>query len=169
MFIRLVSAGKYRPNVALTTISVHKQLCVFAREPLMNLLIALLTITTSASPPLFFDSDAILDVQLAGPVSTLIRKRRNHPELPFVLTVSDVEHQIQVRLLRITYSEIDGGKKSPIQYAFVIEEEAGMAQRQNYRSRFARSRNDFIVASACLRKLCSVRYRRSQTKKSTAA
>ena len=64
----------------------------------MSFLVALLALATSADPPLLFNSNAIVDVQLAGPMGTLMQKKRQRPELPFVLTANGIDHNLQIRV-----------------------------------------------------------------------
>jgi len=58
--------------------------------------VLVLACPVGASP--LFEDDAILAVDLTGPISALIDEKKNRMELPFVLRVDGVEHRIKVRV-----------------------------------------------------------------------
>lgn len=62
-----------------------------------TLLVPLIVVSQAAASPLF-ETDATLEVSLAGPLHTLIAAREDRTELPFVLRVDGVEHDISVRV-----------------------------------------------------------------------
>lgn len=49
-----------------------------------------------ASP--LFDQNTVIDVELIGPIGSLIRHKDDEIELPFVLIAEGIEHQIQARV-----------------------------------------------------------------------
>ena len=66
---------------------------------LQNFLILILLTTASQTyASVLFDEDSIIDVQLKGPLSTVIRNKKRADELPFVLTADGVDHNVKVRL-----------------------------------------------------------------------
>ena len=62
------------------------------------LVLALLVLACRASATPLFDDDAVLDIELTGPFSTLIKQKKDREELPFVLRAENVEHEIKVRV-----------------------------------------------------------------------
>ena len=60
--------------------------------------LVLLVLACRASATTLFEDDAILDIELTGPFSTLIEEKKGREELPFVLRSEGVEHQIKVRV-----------------------------------------------------------------------
>jgi hypothetical protein len=62
------------------------------------LLLALLILNPHASASPLFDEDTVLDVQLNGPLDSLISNKKSRTELPFVLTVKGIEHALNVRV-----------------------------------------------------------------------
>lgn len=68
----------------------------YSTQKLSALVLLALVCQTSASP--LFEGDAILTIDLTGPLSTLIKEKKNRAELPFVLRIDDVEHLIKVRV-----------------------------------------------------------------------
>lgn len=60
--------------------------------------VVILTIASHAGASPLFDDDAAIDVELTGPVSTLIRKKKDRIEQPFLLRANGVEHEIRVRV-----------------------------------------------------------------------
>jgi hypothetical protein len=46
----------------------------------------------NASP--LFDDNAVIDVELTGPIESLIRKKDDRTEQPFVLKANGVEQQV---------------------------------------------------------------------------
>ena len=44
-----------------------------------------------------FDDTAVIDVELVGPVGSLIKSKDDKSELPFVLTANGIDHELQVR------------------------------------------------------------------------
>jgi hypothetical protein len=73
----------------------RKNLSYSAQKLLAFVLLALVD-RASASP--LFEDDAVLAINLIGPISTLIEEKKNSTELPFVLRADDVEHLIKVRV-----------------------------------------------------------------------
>jgi hypothetical protein len=65
------------------------------RRPWM-LIPALVFCLPVQAAPLFEDS-SVLEVQLSGPVSSLIENKEDRTELPFTLSVDGLEHQLMVR------------------------------------------------------------------------
>ncbi|MDJ0909133.1 MAG: hypothetical protein QNI99_08055 [Woeseiaceae bacterium] len=63
---------------------------------LIVLLAAAAAHTDEAVP--LFENDAVVDIELSGPLTTLIDSGSTESELPFTLRAEGVEHQIQVRL-----------------------------------------------------------------------
>ena len=59
------------------------------------LLILCADIPVLASP--LFDDNTILDVELVGPIGSLIKDKNDEIELPFVLKADGIEHQLKVR------------------------------------------------------------------------
>jgi len=51
--------------------------------------------TVLAAP--LFDDNTVIDVELVGPIGSLIKDKDDEVEVPFVLNANGVEHQIQVR------------------------------------------------------------------------
>lgn len=45
-----------------------------------------------------FDDNTVIDVELIGPIGSLIKDKDDETELPFVLNANGIEHQIQVRV-----------------------------------------------------------------------
>ncbi len=64
--------------------------------PIVSVLLGGVVPTVQASP--LFEDDAVIDIELIGPLGTLIDGASTDPELPFTLRADGVEHQIQVRL-----------------------------------------------------------------------
>jgi hypothetical protein len=63
-------------------------------------ILSLIVLTVSCqaqSSPLFGD-DAVLDMELSGPFSTLIDAQTDSPEQPFVLRANGTEHRVAVRV-----------------------------------------------------------------------
>jgi hypothetical protein len=54
--------------------------------------------STGMCEPLLFDDDAVIDMELAGPLSTLMSARQDREEYPFLLRVGDSDFSIKVRL-----------------------------------------------------------------------
>ncbi len=59
--------------------------------------LTVLAFSSAAATPLF-DNESVVDIELVGPIGTLIDGASTDPELPFTLRAEGVEHQIQVRL-----------------------------------------------------------------------
>lgn len=57
-----------------------------------------LVFVSHAGASALFEDDAVLEISLAGPLSSLIEDTENRSELPFVLRIDDVEHLIKVRV-----------------------------------------------------------------------
>ena len=60
--------------------------------------LAFLCIAVHANASPLFDYNAVLDVELIGPIGSLIRKKDDSTEGPFVLKANGVEQQVQVRV-----------------------------------------------------------------------
>ena len=84
-------------------------------------LVVLAVSCQAQSSPLFGD-DSVLDMQLSGPLSTLIEAKTDSQELPFTLHANGIEHRVAVRVrgksrvreckfppLRINFSKDDTG------------------------------------------------------------
>jgi hypothetical protein len=68
----------------------------YSAQKLLALVLLALVYRASASP--LFEDEAVLDIDLTGPFSTLIEEKGNKAELPFVLRADGVEHTIKVRV-----------------------------------------------------------------------
>lgn len=62
------------------------------------LAITLLAHVSHAGASSLFEENAVLEVNLAGPLSSLLEEGNEREELPFILRAADVEHSIKVRL-----------------------------------------------------------------------
>ena len=62
------------------------------------LLLVLLAVVSPASASSLFDDDAVLEVKLSGPLSSLLKDKDASEELPFLLRANGIEHSIRVRL-----------------------------------------------------------------------
>lgn len=60
--------------------------------------LALVALTSHVSASSLFEETAVLDIQVTGPISTLIEEKENREEFPFVLRTDEVEHPIKVRV-----------------------------------------------------------------------
>ncbi len=60
-------------------------------------LVLIALFSQAAASPLFED-DAVLEISIVGPLSSLIDKKKNREELPFVLRANDDEFPIKVRV-----------------------------------------------------------------------
>ena len=60
------------------------------------ILVVLMTSPTFGSP--LFDDNSILEVTISGPLSTLLKHKRNREEYPFSLTVDDASIDVAVRI-----------------------------------------------------------------------
>jgi hypothetical protein len=65
------------------------------RHRWLVILFSMLCIQAQAAS--LFEDASVLDVQLSGPVSSLIENKDDRTELPFTLTVDGLEHQLMVR------------------------------------------------------------------------
>ena len=61
------------------------------------LILVLLTTSPTFGSPLF-DENSILEVTISGPLSTLLKHKRNREEYPFSLTVDDAPIDVAVRI-----------------------------------------------------------------------
>ena len=59
---------------------------------------ALLSVAAHAGASPLFDDNAVIDVELIGPIGSLIKKKDDSTEVPFVLKANGVEQQVQVRV-----------------------------------------------------------------------
>ena len=80
------------------------------------LVLILLTTASQTYASQFFDEDSIIDVQLKGPLSTVIRYKKRSDELPFVLSADGIDHNVQVRLRG--HSRLDACKFPPLRINF---------------------------------------------------
>ena len=62
------------------------------------LLLVLLAVVSDASASSLFEDDAVLEVNLSGPLSSLFEEKNERRELPFLLRADDIEHSIKVRI-----------------------------------------------------------------------
>ena len=60
--------------------------------------LALLCAAAYADASPLFDNNAVIDVELTGPIGTLIKIKDDRTESPFVLSANGVEHSVQVRV-----------------------------------------------------------------------
>jgi len=64
-----------------------------------NALLVLVLLTTSPSfGSSLFDDNSILEVTMSGPLSTLLKQKKNREEYPFSLTVDDTSIDVAVRI-----------------------------------------------------------------------
>jgi hypothetical protein len=61
-------------------------------------LLVLLVVVSPASASSLFDDDAVLEVKLSGPLSSLLKEKDGSRELPFLLRANGIEHLVKVRL-----------------------------------------------------------------------
>ncbi len=59
---------------------------------------ALLSIAVQAGASPLFDDSAVIEVELTGPIGSLIKNKKERNELPFVLKANGVEHHVPVRV-----------------------------------------------------------------------
>lgn len=59
--------------------------------------VVLMTISTPATAAQLFDDTAVLDVEIIGPLGTIIEHKTSKDERPFVLRANGVEHAVNVR------------------------------------------------------------------------
>jgi len=62
------------------------------------LLLVFLAVVSPASASSLFNDDAVLEVKLSGPLSSLLKDKDASEELPFLLRANGIEHSIKVRL-----------------------------------------------------------------------
>ncbi len=87
------------------------------------LTLAVLILASHAGASALFEDDTVLEVNLAGPLSSLVDKKERRAEMPFILRVNDVDHSIKLRVrgnsriklcnfppLRIRFSSDDTGE-----------------------------------------------------------
>ena len=60
--------------------------------------LALLCVSAQAGASPLFNDNAVIDVELTGPIGLLIKNKKERNELPFVLKANGVEHHVQVRV-----------------------------------------------------------------------
>ena len=58
----------------------------------------ILAVVSPASASSLFEDDAVLEVNLSGPLSSLFEEKDARRELPFLLRANDIEHSIMVRI-----------------------------------------------------------------------
>ncbi|MCJ7592585.1 MAG: hypothetical protein MUO51_14665, partial [Woeseiaceae bacterium] len=68
----------------------------FSVKKLPALVLIALFSQVAASP--LFEDDAVLEISIVGPLSSLIDEKKNREELPFVLRANDNEFPIKVRV-----------------------------------------------------------------------
>lgn len=61
-------------------------------------LLAMLFAAVQADATTLFDDNSVLEVELAGPIDSLIANKQDRMSLPFVLRASGVEHSVKVRV-----------------------------------------------------------------------
>ncbi len=61
-------------------------------------LIAFLCIAVHSNASPLFDDSSFIDVELIGPIGSLIKNKDDSTEVPFVLKANGVEQQVQVRV-----------------------------------------------------------------------
>lgn len=61
-------------------------------------IIGLLTLVTTTAVAALFEDDAIIDVELVGPLATLLSDTDAREQLPFILRAEGVDHEIKVRV-----------------------------------------------------------------------
>ncbi len=59
---------------------------------------ALLSIAVQAGASPLFDDSAVIEVELRGPIGSLIKNKKERNELSFVLSANGVEYHVQVRV-----------------------------------------------------------------------
>jgi len=60
--------------------------------------LALLCVAVQAGASPLFDNNGVINVELTGPIRSLIKNKNDRTELPFVLKANGVEHHVQVRV-----------------------------------------------------------------------
>jgi len=61
------------------------------------LILASLVFTSQTSAATLFEDDTVLEVNLVGPLSSLVDKKERRAEMPFILRSNNVEHAIKLR------------------------------------------------------------------------
>ena len=59
---------------------------------------ALLSVAAHAGASPLFDDNAVINVELTGPIGSLIKNKNDRTELPFVLNANGVQHSVRVRV-----------------------------------------------------------------------
>ncbi len=72
--------------------------CVMSQLMKKSFLLALLCIAVHSIASPLFDDNAVIDVELIGPIGSLIKKKDDSTEVPFVLKANAVEQQVQIRV-----------------------------------------------------------------------
>ena len=62
------------------------------------LTLAALILASHAGASTLFEDDTVLEVNLVGPLSSLVDKKERRAEMPFILRVNNVEHSIKLRV-----------------------------------------------------------------------
>jgi hypothetical protein len=62
------------------------------------LILAVLVFTFQTRASTLFEDDTVLEVNLVGPLSSLVDKKERRAEMPFILRANDVEHSIKLRV-----------------------------------------------------------------------
>ena len=60
--------------------------------------LAILCVAAHANASPLFDNNAVIDVELTGPIGLLIKNKNDRTELPFVLNANGVQQGVQVRV-----------------------------------------------------------------------
>ncbi len=94
--------------------------CVMSQLMKKIFLLAFLCIAVHSNASPLFDDNAVIEVELIGPIGSLIRKKDDRAEVPFVLKSNGTEQQVQIRVrgksrlrlckfppLRFNFSESD--------------------------------------------------------------
>jgi len=68
------------------------------RRAVILLAAALFVFLSRANASPLFEDDTVLEINLTGPLSSLIKEKKNRPELPFTLSAKGIEHSIGVRI-----------------------------------------------------------------------
>jgi len=89
-----VSASLFRRGRAITLRPIQTGITALVLLPAF----ALLALVSDASASPLFEESSVLEVTLAGPLSTLFESEDEKAELPFSLKTNDAEHAVKVRL-----------------------------------------------------------------------
>ena len=87
---------------------------------LLYFVIAVIVVDAGASP--LFDDDAVLQVELSGPLALLIASKKERIEHPFVLSANGVEHKVKVRVRGKSRTRTRVCDFPPLRINFIQEE-----------------------------------------------